>query len=237
MSFPTFEEWSATVESVDVPFADTAVLVVDMQNLMLSDHSTLNDAGIDTRALRPSIPGVQRLLASARASGHPVIFIRIKNMPEESLEHSSHSRLHGYESTDTTVKASTEYDDDWAAEIIPELDVEETDYLLDKPFGSAFVASRLEPLLEGLGIKNLVVCGTTTNMCVENSARHAAEHGFGTYVVRDAVGEFEESRGAHSLYAIDTTVGRVVTNDDVARSWLVEPVMADVESEPLGAAV
>jgi ureidoacrylate peracid hydrolase len=112
------------------------------------------------------------------------------------------------------------YDDEWAAEIIPELTVAPDDYLLDKPFGSAFVASRLEPLLVGLGIKNLVVCGTTTNMCVENSARHAAEHGFGTFVVRDAVGEFEVSRGQHSLYAIDTSVGRVVTNADVERSWL-----------------
>jgi ureidoacrylate peracid hydrolase len=219
MNFPSFDEWAATIVPVDVPASDVAVLVVDMQNLMLSDHSTLNDAGIDTRALRDSIPGVERLTATARAAGHPVIFIRIKNMPEEALDNSERSRLHDYASTDTKKKA-TEFDDEWAAEIIPELTVAPDDYLLDKPFGSSFVATRLEPLLTGLGIKNLVVCGTTTNMCVENSARHAAEHGFGTFVVRDAVGEFEVSRGQHSLYAIDTTVGRVVTTADVARSWL-----------------
>jgi ureidoacrylate peracid hydrolase len=218
MNFPSFDEWAATIVPVDVPADNVAVLVVDMQNLMLSDNSTLNDAGIDTRALRDSIPGVEKLTATARASGHPVIFIRIKNMPEEALDDTERSRLHDYTSTATT-KAENEYDDEWAAAIIPELTVAPGDYVLDKPFGSAFVATRLEPLLTGLGIKNLVVCGTTTNMCVENSARHAAEHGFGTYVVRDAVGEFEVSRGQHALYAMDTSVGRVVTTDDVARSW------------------
>jgi nicotinamidase-related amidase len=60
-----------------------------------------------------------------------------------------------------------------------------------KRVNSAFIGTNLEKQLCSADIKTLVVCGATTNHCVETTVRMAGNLGFDACLVRDATWTFD----------------------------------------------
>ena len=60
-----------------------------------------------------------------------------------------------------------------------------------KRVNSAFIGTDLEDRLHAADIKTLVICGATTNHCVETTTRMAGNLGFDTRLVRDATWTFD----------------------------------------------
>jgi nicotinamidase-related amidase len=58
--------------------------------------------------------------------------------------------------------------------------------VVEKNFPNSFRATKLEEGLKGLGVKNLVVAGMMTHMCVDASVRHAADLGYKITLLGDA---------------------------------------------------
>ncbi|GMA30901.1 hypothetical protein GCM10025875_08930 [Litorihabitans aurantiacus] len=108
---------------------------------------------------------------------------------------------------------------DPGVEIVRELLPRAGEIVIDKARPSAFYATRLEPVLSGLGVRNVVLCGVTSNICVESTARDAGQRDYGTYVVRDAVAEFTRERHEAALAAVDWFFGETCSVADVERSW------------------
>ena len=61
----------------------------------------------------------------------------------------------------------------WDAEVVDELGCGPEDLVVDKVRFDAFQWTSLEPLLRGLRVTELTVCGVVTNLCVETTVRSA----------------------------------------------------------------
>lgn len=204
---------------INVPQDNAAVLVVDMQRAFFDNNASLGKSGLDATPLKAAIPGTVKLVKLARQMGVPVIFTRYvysKGMVD-------FGPIRGIKAAARVANNSLGYGTE-EIELIDELDVQPDEIVIDKSRPSSFYGTRLEPVLTGMGIRNLVICGVTTNICVETTARDAAQRDYGTYVVRDAVAEFTPERNHHALFAIDWSFGQVVDIADIAGSWTPMPV-------------
>jgi nicotinamidase-related amidase len=75
-------------------------------------------------------------------------------------------------------------------DIIPELYPLAGEPIIDKPGKGAFFATDLQAILQHRGIKQLVVTGVTTEVCVNTTVREANDRGFDCLVPSDCVGSY-----------------------------------------------
>lgn len=82
-------------------------------------------------------------------------------------------------------------------EIISELYPSPGEPVVDKPGKGAFFATDLHAMLQNLGIRQLIVTGVTTEVCVNTTIREANDRGYDCLVPSDCVGsyfpEFQEA--------------------------------------------
>lgn len=97
--------------------------------------------------------------------------------------------------------------------------------VLKKNRPNAFIGTGLENALREAGIEHVTICGAMSQMCVDASARAAADLGFGVTVVEDACAAASVSFGGVSVQAthvhaaimapLAASYGKVVRTDDV----------------------
>ncbi|HEX4931488.1 MAG TPA: isochorismatase family cysteine hydrolase, partial [Gaiellaceae bacterium] len=81
--------------------------------------------------------------------------------------------------------------------------------VIDKNTSSAFNSTGFEWLLRNLEIDTLVLAGMATDMCVETTARDAADRGFDVIVVEDATATFFEHHHRAALSGFARVFGQV----------------------------
>ncbi|HSN70764.1 MAG TPA: isochorismatase family cysteine hydrolase [Steroidobacteraceae bacterium] len=191
-----------------------ALVVVDMQNGFLREGGSCDRIGLPVTRLAAAIEPCVKLVAAARSAGVPVIFTRYVYradfrdgglLVEEIMP--------ALRECNALVAGSDD------AELVDELRPREGEYVLDKNRPSSFYATPLETWLNGLGVEELVVCGVTTNCCVETTVRDASQRDYRTFVVEDAVAEFDEERHAVALRSMGMLFAHPVRVDQVIAAW------------------
>jgi ureidoacrylate peracid hydrolase len=192
----------------------TALIVVDMQNGFLRQGGSCDRIGLPVARLAAAIEPCQKVVAAARAANVPVIFTRYVYRADFR---------DGGVLVDEIMPALRECNalvqgsDD--AGIVAELEPREGEYVLDKNRPSSFYATPLETWLNGLGVEDLVVCGVTTNCCVETTVRDASQRDYRTFVIADAVAEFDEERHSVALRSMGMLFAHVTDVDEVVAAW------------------
>ena len=191
----------------------TALLVIDMQNGFCHPDGSFakmtEGRGLSIEMCREAVPGCDHLIQAARSAHVPVIFTRY-------VYHA------GYVDGGVLAQKYPEMEQigslaegSWDAEIVQELTPNSGDFVIDKSRYSAFYGTRLEPLLNGLGVHSLILCGVTTNICVETTARDASQRDYRVFIVKDATGELTKERHENALAILQYAFGWVVTVDEV----------------------
>ena len=192
----------------------TALVVIDMQRAFLEDEGSLAKAGIDITGLKAALEPCQRLLASARQAGVPVIHTRYVYRSD----YADGGILVNYimpqlREVDSLASGTPDI------EIVDELAPVDGETVIDKNRPSAFYATNIEPLLNGFGVDSLVVCGVTTNICVETTVRDASQRDYKVFVPKDATGELEQLRYDGALAGMAWVFAKIVDTDDVISVW------------------
>jgi ureidoacrylate peracid hydrolase len=192
----------------------TALIVIDMQHSFCSDTGGCDKAGLPVDNLKVAIGPCGRLIAAAHKVGVPIIYTRYVLRPDYS-----DGGVIIHELSPHLKEVGALVENTWDIEVVDELRPADGDYVIDKNRPSAFYAAAFRETLKELGVESLVVCGVTTNCCVESTVRDASQRDYRTFVVEDAVAEFEEDRHRVALQSMDRLFADVVQIADVLAAW------------------
>ena len=87
--------------------------------------------------------------------------------------------------------------------------------MVDKLTSGAFNASILDHALRNMGVRDVVIVGISTDMCVHGTARVAAELGYNSLICEDACATYTARAHRDALLMHARVFGRVATTDDV----------------------
>ncbi len=172
--------------------AHTALLIIDMQRDFVDPGGFGEALGNDVSLLRKAVPPTARVLDAARASGLLVIHTREGHRPDLAdlpPAKKARGRLKtgiGDAGPMGRILVRGEYGHD----IIDELRPRPDEPVVDKPGKGAFYATDLEAILHSRDIRQLVVCGVTTEVCVNTTVREANDRGYDCLVLADCVGSY-----------------------------------------------
>jgi nicotinamidase-related amidase len=77
----------------------------------------------------------------------------------------------------------------------------EGETVIEKSFPNSFRQTRLEEILKGSGVKNVVMAGMMTHMCVDASVRQAVDLGYKVTLLADACATRAQSFGGETIPA------------------------------------
>lgn len=177
---------------LDFDLDTTALVMIDMQRDFVEPGGFGEMLGNDVSLLRSSIEPCKSVLDVARELGMFIIHTREGHRPDlADLPPTKKERGHlttgiGDQGPMGRILVRGEVGHD----IIPELYPIEGEPVVDKPGKGAFYDTDLLGILRNRNIKTLIVCGVTTEVCVNTTVREANDRGFNALVPEDCTASY-----------------------------------------------
>lgn len=221
---------------IEIDSRKTALVVVDMQRYFVSPHYPLMQtfeklvpgvtAGYCERVNSLVIPNINRLQSCFRSLQLPLIYTAIGsclpngqdlNRMWKDLDRLSLSVV-GRRMFPAVDAPSWQIDDSVAPR--------PGELVLNKTSSGALNSTMLDQTLRNMEVESLVVCGVTTDVCVETTARDAADRGFQVIIAEDACTAFSSDLHRAALQAFSLAFGRVRKTEEIVR-FLSETLIKD----------
>jgi nicotinamidase-related amidase len=194
---PDFPPVTATLiaaepEPIAVDLDRTALIIIDMQRDFLEPGGFGETLGNDVSRLAAAVAPCRAVLDAARRRGLLVIHTReghrpdLSDAPPAKIERGHPDRRIGAPGPMGRILIRGEPGHD----IIPALYPVAGEPVIDKPGKGAFYATDLGKLLADKGIDNLLVCGVTTEVCVNTTVREANDRGYRCIVLADCCASY-----------------------------------------------
>lgn len=186
--------------SLDIDKTKTALVVIDLQKGILAiptqPHSTaavVRNAG--------------KLADAFRRNGMPVFLVRVVASEADRLKPIADQQP-------WSSGAQQQRPRDWA-DIVPELGPKENDLVISKKQWGAFYGTELDLQLRRRGLDTIVLCGISTNVGVESTARFAYEYGYQQIFAEDATAARSSEEHSNTLNFTFKRIGRVRSTDEI----------------------
>jgi len=191
----------------------TVLLIIDVQNDFCAEDGWMGSRGFDLTDIHRAVESIQTLLPEARKAGVRPIFVRAhydrRYLSEVTLERmrrdNGEVREHCREGT-------------WGAGFF-RVEPAQGDEVVTKHRYSAFVDTRLNSLLRSWGIRNLLMTGITSNVCVESTARDGFMLDYHILFLEDCTAAPDRTLHEATLTNISRFFGIVARSEEVVEGW------------------
>jgi gluconolactonase len=151
----------------------TALIIQDLQNDVMIEGGAFAESGAPEHAEEQGVvENVKKLADACRRAGLPVIhvwYIVEQGAPGLKL---NAPLFQGVKDANALVRGT------WGAAPAEGLEPQDGDLIVEKMRMSAWQGTRLDTLLQGLGVDTVIVTGAWTNMSIEHTARTGADMGY-----------------------------------------------------------
>src|SRR5690349_11835935 len=204
---------------LDLPWAETALLVIDVQNTYLTrpnrasltaEEQRRYDAWtpFHDRMRETVIPRTQLLLDLFRRHGIERLFARIACHTKDGRDRSLSQKMPGWNNL------LLPKDED-ASQLVPQLAPVGDEIVVTKTTDSALTGTNLRLILHNLGVKNVICVGIFTDQCVSSTVRSLADESFQVIVVEDCCAAGTDELHDKELAIINMIYCHVMNTDEL----------------------
>lgn len=217
--------WIMPWPAFEIDWSRTGLMIIDLQNyssnpecgiaeMISNQYPDVADHYIPS--IGQAVANTQSLIAAFRQAQREVIYTR-----HGALLPDSRDMILRRQRRDTDAVHQTERPALWSKgsfehNILQVLQPQQGELVIDKNASSPFNGTGIDQLLRNLNLDTLVMVGMATDMCVETTARDAADRGYNVVVVEDATATFFAEHHQAAL----SSLARVYT-----KVWATEQVL------------
>jgi ureidoacrylate peracid hydrolase len=194
----------------------TALVIIDMQVDFASPEGALGRVGVDLSAVPAALAAAERLADGAREAGVPVVFVGLRTSREEdSPAWSERMRRRG---GDPDAESGLCREGQAGAAFVGPTP-RPGEPVIGKLRYSGFFRTDLDATLQRLGVDTLVVCGLTTECCVDGTVRDAFHLDYHVFIATDACAAYEPELHDGALRSLDLNCAILTDTDAVTAAW------------------
>ena len=179
----------------DLQPANTALVIIDMQRDFCEVGGYVDKMGYSVAPMRAAIEPILHLREAARAKSYHVIYTREGHRPDLSNLPANkrwRSQRIGAGIGDEGPLGRILIIGEPGQDIISELTPLPGEPVIDKPGKGTFCQTDFHLMLSTLGVRNLILTGVTTDVCVNTTIREANDRGYECLLVEDATAATDE---------------------------------------------
>lgn len=189
----------------------TAIVLIEFQKDWIAESGKINHLMKDRGHFSDAVEGGKRLLEMGRELDLPIVHCVLgfqEGHPELGTE--------GWGLAGVIPKVTTFTQGSEGAEFAHGFEPKEGEFIVrGRTGGSGFSGSNLDVYLRANGIRQIIIAGFATNVCVSSTMRHAHDLGYNVMVAEDACACFTKEQHEHEMHNVVHHFGKHATIDNI----------------------